>query len=137
MDSIANIQFTSNLWSFLIPLFLMSADIVTGLTYSWVKKKFESKVMRQGLGKKIGEIIALITANVVCYGTNVPDGIALGIAIYIMVMEGLSICENLRKLGIKIPFISNLLKDAEQEIKKPTRKEEKPNEKRNLHESGH
>ena len=112
MDALDKVQFTSSIWVFLVPSIMMLADIVTGLIYSWVKRKFKSSIMRQGLGKKAGELIAIAVANLVCYGTNAPRYIGIGVSVYVMVMEGMSICENLKKLGVKIPFINKILDDA-------------------------
>lgn len=117
----SKIEFASGVWVFLIPSVMMAADILTGLIYSWVKKKFKSSIMRQGLGKKAGELIAIAVANLVCYGTNAPKYLSVGVSAYVMFMEGMSICENLKKLGVKIPLINKILEEAQ---KKTERKEE-------------
>ncbi len=66
MDVFKELTFTNSFWAFFIPSMMMLADIVTGLIYSWVKKKFKSSVMRQGLGKKVGELTVIALVNLIC-----------------------------------------------------------------------
>lgn len=124
MDVFKELTFTNSFWAFFIPSMMMFADITTGLIYSWVKKKFKSSVMRQGLGKKVGELTVIALVNLICYGTNAPDCIAVFVSGYVMFMEGMSICENLKKLGVKIPIIDKILDNAANEIQKKDRKED-------------
>lgn len=115
MDTLSKLKFANDVWTLLVPSMMIVGDIVTGLTASWVLRKFKSSVMRQGLGKKIGELMAIIVTGVICYGTNVPYFVEYGVAGYVMLMEAFSICENLKKLGVKIPLIDRLLDNISKE----------------------
>lgn len=128
MDTLSKLKFLDEVWVLLVPSMMMVGDIVTGLTASWVLRNFKSSVMRQGLGKKIGELMAIIITGVICFGTNVPQFVEYFVAGYVMLMEAFSICENLKKLGVKIPFIDKFLENVSKEKAKPKVKEEKNND---------
>ena len=117
IDLIQQFQFRNGLWTVLIPIILMGVDIITGLTNAWVKGEIKSSILRKGLAKKIGEMVVLLMGEVFLMGMNLPGGIMYGISIYIILMELISICENLAKLGVPIPkFIKNALAEAEDKI---------------------
>ena len=117
IDLIQQFQFRNELWTVLIPIILMGVDIITGLTNAWVKGEIKSSILRKGLAKKIGEMVVLLMGEVFLMGMNLPGGIMDGISIYIILMELISICENLAKLGVPIPkFIKNALAEAEDKI---------------------
>ncbi len=79
-------------------------DFVTGLTRTWVKKeKFQSSIMREGIGRWIGEVIGLAVIIVIdlLFGLNFMLTYAtLGLFLY---KEIGSIKENIEKLGVTIP----------------------------------
>ena len=117
IDLIQQFQFRNGLWTVLIPIILMGVDIITGLTNAWVKGEIKSSILRKGLAKKIGEMVVLLMGEVFLMGMSLPGGIMDGISIYIILMELISICENLAKLGVPIPkFIKNALAEAEDKI---------------------
>jgi phage-related holin len=59
--------------------------------------------MREGLGRKCGELIALIAFELLTVGLNLPKYIITGISVYIIFMELVSLLENLEKLGVPLP----------------------------------
>ena len=116
-ELIQQFQFTNGTWTLLLPIILMGIDVLTGLTNAWVKGKIKSSILRAGLGKKMGEIIVLAIGEMFLFGMNLPAGVMDGISIYIILMELISICENLSKLGVPIPkFIQKALDTAEGKI---------------------
>lgn len=116
-ELIQQFQFTNGTWTLLLPIILMGIDVLTGLTNAWVKGKIKSSILRAGLGKKMGEIIVLAIGEMFLFGMNLPIGVMDGISIYIILMELISICENLSKLGVPIPkFIQRALDTAEEKI---------------------
>ena len=116
-EFISRIQFSKSVWIFLIPISLMAIDYATGLLNAWVKKKVKSSKMREGLAKKFGELCVLGIGAIFSYGFNVPSYILHFISIYIIIMELISICENLSLLGVPIPkFIRNSLDDVNESI---------------------
>lgn len=123
------IHFTSSLWVIAIPIILMTVDIFTGLTNAWIKKEVDSSKLRKGLGKKIGEIAALFIGEIFIVGLNVSSLLVSGISIYLIVMELISICENLEKLGVPIPsFIRKALAVTNDNIVNDKPKEDKEEE---------
>lgn len=104
------IQFKSSIWALAIPIILMGIDILTGLINAWIKRKVDSSKLRKGLGKKIGEIASLLIGEIFIIGLNVSVLLVDAISIYLIIMELISICENLEKLGVPIPkFIRQAL----------------------------
>lgn len=123
------IHFTSSLWVIAIPIILMTVDIFTGLINAWIKKEVDSSKLRKGLGKKIGEIATLFVGEIFIVGLNVSSMLVSGISIYLIVMELISICENLEKLGVPIPsFIRKALAVTNDNIVNDKPKEDKEEE---------
>jgi toxin secretion/phage lysis holin len=112
-----NIQFKSSIWVLAIPIILMGVDILTGLTNAWIRKEVDSSKLRKGLGKKLGEIASLFIGEIFIMGLNISVLLVDAISIYLIVMELISICENLEQLGVPIPkFIRQALAVTQQDI---------------------
>lgn len=111
---LASVKFANDTWMFLIPGILMAIDVITGTINAWAINDFKSFKMREGLIKKFGEVIVLVLGELFTVGMNLPAGIMVGFSAYIILMELISICENLKKMGVPIPkFISKALSNAE------------------------
>lgn len=102
-EILKNLHFASYIWLIALPCLMMAVDIVTGLTYAWVSKTFDSARMRAGLGKKFGEVSYIVVGLLVTYAMMLPSYIVAGIATYIVLMELMSIIENCDKLGTPMP----------------------------------
>ena len=64
MESITQeIQFTHRYWVLLLPLILMSADIVTGWIQATINGTWDSTKMRTGLFRKSGEMLVIAYAD--------------------------------------------------------------------------
>lgn len=114
---IEGLSFRNPLLIVYAPMILMATDFFTGTLNAWIKRKVQSFKMRKGLAKKIGEMIAILMAEFFAYVFTLPIIIVAGISIYIMIMETISICENLDKLGVPIPrFIKRALSEAKEKI---------------------
>ena len=110
MDLINQLHFTSRVWVIALPCLLMALDIMTGLVYAWESGTFKSSRMREGLGKKFGELSYIIIGVAVTVAMGLPHYILIGIASYILFMEMMSVCENAEKLGAPLPkFVRNAL----------------------------
>ena len=107
MDEITNIiehvSFRDDYWMMLIPVILMGADVLTGIVQAWATGHLKSYKMREGLGRKFGEVMILFIVRLFTVGMILPKSFLPGAAIYIAFMELLSICENLKKLGVPMP----------------------------------
>lgn len=116
-EALQNLKFAKDFWVILMPSILMAIDVLTGFINAWARKRIKSAVMRQGLARKFGELVVLGIAQLFFYGVGMPKYAVIGISTYIMVMELISINENLIKLGVPIPkFIKEALMKAEEKI---------------------
>jgi len=100
---LSNINFAGEEWKFTIPVALMIIDILTGVIHAWATGHLKSYRMREGLMKKFAEISILVIGVLFECGLGLPTYILSLFSIYIILMELVSICENLKKMGIPIP----------------------------------
>lgn len=100
---LSNINFAGDEWKFAVPVALMAIDFLTGIIHAWATGHLKSYKMREGLMKKFAEISILVIGVLFEYGLGLPSYILSGFSIYIMFMELVSICENLKKMGVPIP----------------------------------
>lgn len=125
-EALQNLKFSRDFWVVLMPSILMAIDVLTGFINAWARRIIKSSVMRQGLARKFGELVVLGIAQLFFYGVGMPKYVVMGISTYIMVMELISINENLVKLGVPIPkFIKDALTKAEEKIDEVSKEEEK------------
>lgn len=94
---------------FLTLVIFMSADYVTGVCAAFVKKNLSSRIGAKGVIKKFGILCIVSIATLV--ENNIMDVSALRdvVILYYISNEGISILENITKLGVPIP---QKLKDA-------------------------
>ena len=129
MNNLLEFKFASTIWQIVLPLVLKVVDIVTGYYNAWKNNEVQSKKMRDGIGKKIAELTYILIGFLFAEAFNVAP-ISQFVSIYIIYMELVSVAENCKKLGVKMPkMISDKLK-AEQpnldtKIKKDTKKSKK------------
>ena len=98
-----NFKFRNEFWCLILPIVLMAFDILTGFVNAWGKREIESSKLRTGLSKKVGEIAILVIGELFSFAMRLPAEVMTFISIYIILMEFVSIFENLDKLGIPIP----------------------------------
>lgn len=87
-------------------------DIVAGLAAAIKNKELSSSVMHEGLYNKLGEVLLLVVAMFVGSILDIPPFTQLGIppevmylvALYITLMELVSILENICKLNPNLPI---------------------------------
>lgn len=114
---VSTFNFTNTTWIIMLPIILMAIDVLTGVINAWIKGEIKSSILRKGLGKKIGEIVVLAIGELFLIAMSLPMVILNGISLYIIVMELISICENLEKLGVPIPnFVKKALASTEEKI---------------------
>ena len=113
MDTLQNISYTHRFWVFLLPLVLMAADIVTGWIQASVNGTWDSTKMRKGLFRKSGELMIIVVACVIYEAIALPVDVPVFISAYIVIMEVLSVLENLDQAGIPVPvWLTHRLKKA-------------------------
>ena len=103
---VKDLHLTGVEWMFIIPIFLMVADVITGYVASWKNHTIKSQKMRDGLVKKVGELVCITFGFVMFWATDIMAFVT-SIGAYISFMELVSIFENLDKMDVKVPgFIS-------------------------------
>lgn len=110
-------EFRNEFWCPILPIILMGFDILTGFVNAWAKREIQSKKLRTGLSKKVGEIAILIIGEFISFALRVPPEVMKFLSLYIILMEIVSIFENLNKMGVPIPkFISKVVNNVEESI---------------------
>ena len=107
---IATINFTSVLWQIAIPLIFSLGDVISGFIQAIINNDIDSKVMRAGLLHKILLILIIILSFVLHYGLG-WSWLSKAVCVYIIIMESVSILENLKKAGINIGKLTEYLKE--------------------------
>lgn len=113
MNELSNVSYASVQWLFLLPIIGIAVDIVTGWIQASVNGTWDSTKMRKGLYRKGGEILIVIFAYLMERGIPALQElhIARFISLYVVLMEILSVIENLDQAGIPIPvFLHDRLK---------------------------
>ena len=103
MEFIREISFTHRYWILFLPLFLMAADVITGWIQATINETWDSTKMRVGLYRKSGEILVIVIAYVIYAAINLPIDMPAFIAGYIIIMEIISVAENLDEAGLPVP----------------------------------
>jgi toxin secretion/phage lysis holin len=116
LEALEQIHFTAPYWIFALPCIGAGADIVTGWIQASINGTWDSTKMRKGLYRKVGEILVVVVAWVVGVAITLPVDVASMAAGYIVIMEGISILENLDQAGINIPIIKRILKKTKDAI---------------------
>lgn len=106
---VANLNFTSFLWQVMASLLFILADIVSGVISAVIQKNLDSQKMREGLLRKILLIIVIALSFIVQQAFGIQT-ISKIVCIYIIIMEIISILENLKKAGIDLGKLGELLK---------------------------
>ena len=102
MEILENLKFSHEYWEIILPLILMVFDVITGYYNAWKNNETSSSKMRDGIGKKLAEIVYIVVGIVLSYAFGMKS-IAIFISLYIAYMELVSIAENCKKLGVKMP----------------------------------
>lgn len=104
LQDVANIIHFEKSWYILIvPLVMMGFDYLTGIMKAVHNHDIQSSKLRDGLMRKFGEMITIIISLFLQYSIGLPKEITIFISIYIIVMELISIIENLDAIGVKVP----------------------------------
>ena len=109
---VKSFSFVSISWQLIMPLIFMLADIISGVIQAVINNDLDSKIMRQGLLRKCLLILVLFLSLIVEHGLGV-SAISKTVAIYLVVMETISILENIQKAGVDLGKLGELLKSQE------------------------
>ncbi len=102
MEELMNLKFTSEWWALVAPLILCILDVLTGYLYAWINSNVKSYKMREGLGKKFGELVYVVVGIIAKYALGTST-IMWFMTSYICFMEIVSLFENCAKLGVPMP----------------------------------
>lgn len=104
-----SLNFSSILWQVLTPILFSVADVITGFIQAVINNNVDTTKMRKGLLHKV-LIILVLFLSFVLDTTFSLNFCSKAVSIYIIVMEVLSMAENLTKAGVKMGKLSEILK---------------------------
>ena len=87
-------------------LVMMALDYVSGLGAAYIKRDLASRVAREGLVKKLLQLLLVLAARVA--GGSVPglaDSIGAAFALAFVAAELISIAENCGRAGVPMPAV--------------------------------
>lgn len=113
LEIFKDFQFNGFVWQILAPLIFSLADIITGYIQALINNNVDSKKMRVGLWHKALITIVIALSFVIQFAFNL-NHITSVVGIYVIVMEIVSILENLQKAGVPLGKFANLLKDEKE-----------------------
>lgn len=129
LEQIVNtLNFASLGWQIGATLVFILSDIISGVISALIQKNLDSQKMREGLLRKILLIIVVILGFIIEYAFKMPY-VSKVVCIYIVVMETISIMENMQKAGIELGRLGDLLKIKPEDntVNLIIKKEEKEN----------
>ena len=125
---INSLNFTTIFWQAGATLLFMISDIISGLIQAVINKTLDSQKMREGILRKALLILIIILSFVAQYAFNIP-AVSKVVCIYIIVMELISIFENIKKAGVVLGKLGEILKiksdNKELDVNIDDKKEEK------------
>ena len=109
-EILQTLNFSSVAWQILAPCIFSMCDVITGFIQAVINKDVDSQIMRNGLLHKVLIVIIILLSFVVdlSFNLNFVSKIVCG---YVILMETTSILENLKKAGIDIGKLTEILKD--------------------------
>ena len=110
LEIVQQLNFSSLFWQIVTPLLFSLADIITGYIQAVINHTVDSQKMRQGLYHKVLIILVLFLSFVLGLAFNIMS-IPTFACVYVVLMELFSIVENLKKAGIDIGWLSEIVKD--------------------------
>jgi|SRR5690625_2602311 len=97
--------------SFYAVLFLIVFDVITGLLVAGKERKLNSSINREGLLRKLGELLAVVFVTFVDVYLNANGVIThTGVAL-LVIYEVMSVVENFSRLGIDLTYITQFFDD--------------------------
>lgn len=118
-----NLDFSNIGWQIATPVIFSVADIISGFIQAVINDDVQSKKMREGLLHKTLVLLVLVLSFVASQTFNV-DLISKFVSIYIIIMETISIFENIKKAGVDFDKLLNIfIKKENKENEQKTRKD--------------
>lgn len=114
MKMLEKLHYTNLLWQIITPLIFSLVDIITGYIQAVINNNVDSQKMRIGLLHKCLILLVIILSYIIqfAFGLNYIAGF---VCIYVVLMELVSIAENLQKAGLDIGKLADILKDKKED----------------------
>lgn len=112
-DIINTLNFTNIVWQIVTPLIFSLADIITGFIQAVINKNVDTQIMRKGLLHKVLIILVIVLSFVIDLAFNLQF-VSKVVCIYVIIMELLSIAENLKKAGIDLKELGDILENKKE-----------------------
>ena len=109
-DIIELLNFSNLTWQIATPVVFSMADIITGFIQAVINRDVDSSKMRTGLLHKTLILIIEILSFVLDCAFSLSF-VSKVVCTYIVIMEIVSILENLKKAGIETGILSEILLD--------------------------
>lgn len=107
------VHFATKSFVLIVPMILMLVDILTGFVNAWRNHDIQSSKLRDGIVHKFGEIIIIVLAIFLQFSIGLPKEVTMFASVYIIIMEIISILENVSKMGVQVPeWLTRRLKNA-------------------------
>lgn len=119
MEELSNVSYANVQWLFLLPAIWIGFDIITGWIQASINGTWDSTKMRKGLYRKGGELLIVVIAFLTQQAIPVLQEIHIArfMSLYIVLMETLSVIENLDQAGVAIPkFLHERLKKIKDRV---------------------
>lgn len=126
---IENLNFANIYWQIGTTLIFMLADIISGVVSASILHDLDSQKMREGLLRKVLLVLIVLLSFIVGGAFNLIF-ISKVVCIYIIIMETISILENIKKAGVDLGKLGELLKIKQEDntINLVVKKEDNENE---------
>lgn len=113
-ELVQSLNFSSVAWQILAPVIFSLADVITGFIQAVINHDVKTYVMREGLLHKVLIILIVFLSFVadITFSLNIISKI---VCIYVILMETLSVCENLTKAGIDLKYLTKILNIGKEE----------------------
>lgn len=109
-ELLRNVSFSTPMWQIIAPFIFILVDIVSGYVQALINKKVDSKIMREGLLHKFLLVLVICVGYVIQFAFNL-NFVAPAITIYICTMELMSFLENIKKAGVNLGKLGDILKN--------------------------
>lgn len=112
---IQQLNFTHLGWEIVAPLIFSLVDIITGYIQAVINHNVDTQIMRQGLLHKVLLILVIILSFVISFAFGMSF-VPKIVCSYIIIMEAVSISENLVKAGVDMGKLGDILKVKKDEV---------------------
>lgn len=106
-EVVTELTYSHTYWIFLLPLVMIAADVISGWIQATINSTWDSTKMRKGLYRKTLEMMIVVVVFIVgcALPFRLPNdmNVAFCASIYVVIMEAVSVLENLDLAGVPVP----------------------------------